>query len=549
MARNDMEDALAAWQGAPVEAARRAELLARLRVDDDFRKEFAEAVWTLSMLRVVQAPEPRWLGVSEALGLCGEDEGAAGDAAEQAIMAEVRRKTHRLQVSKQWRTMAVVSAGLAAILMVFLFISWRRDAGPKAVASAPPDERRLAVLSGEGRAVWEIEPVLNGGNWLRPGAHRLLAGSETLVFSDGVRVRLQAPLDFSLVDGKTISCRRGAVRVRVPNGAEGFRVDVPFGTVTDQGTEFAVSVGPDEGTRVAVFEGKVEIGIRQREHDGIRVIPMTGGEAMQVAADGTTKLSDATDMPPPPDSALPPLKLPEAYPARILAGKPRHYWRLDRMENGKVPDETGNGNPLVPVGKVEFSADAGGRSSLLLSGGGGLQSLVPWRLRREGAALELWFASEGSQRTTLAGLATGESNARHFAVLGHNDNKAEASPRMMLSNTLRFLTRWPAGSRGGVNLFSEPVHGAFTWHHVVIQLKDRRMELHADGMPVKIATADPMPETIDLFLSLGFAHITSEDGKSIQPDRFLIGRMAEIAVYDRVLSPEEIRERWSKSTE
>jgi len=551
MPRNDMADALAAWQGAPVEAARRAELLARLRADGDFRKEFAEAVWTLSMVRVVQAPEPRWLGVSEELGLCGDDEGASGDAAEQAIMAEVRRKTHRLQVSRRWRTMAMVSAGLAAVLMVFLFIASQRDAGPKAVASAPQDERKLAVLSGESSAVWEREPVLAGGNWLRPGAHRLLAGSETLVFSDGVRVRLQAPVDFSLVDEATICCRRGALRVTLADGSDGFRVEVPFGSVTDRGTDFAVLVGPDDGTRVAVFEGKVEIAIRQRDSDGIRLVSMAGGETMQITADGSTWPAEATGMPPPPDTVLPPMGLPEAYVERILAGKPQHYWRLNRMENGKVPDETGNGNPLVPVGRVEVSTDAGGRSSLRLTGDGGLESSAPWRLRREGAALELWFASEGKIQTTLAGLATSKADARHFAMLGHsNYDTSEGHPGRPMTNTLRYLTRWPIGIGGGVNLFSEPVHGPLSWHHVVIQLKHGRMELHADGMPVKIAKADPMPETIDLFLTFGFAYTKGDSGKEkIQPDRFLNGRMAEIAVYDRVLSLEEIRERCGRMAE
>lgn len=551
MPRNDIEDALAAWQGGPVEAAQRDALLERLRVDVGFRREFAEAVWTLSMVNVVQAPEPRWLGLSEELGLCADDEGASDQDAEQAIMAEVRRKPHRLQVSRRWRTMAVVSAGLAAMLMIFLFTGSQRDAGPKAVASVPQDERRLAVLSGEAGAVWEREPLLAVGNWLRPGAHRLLAGSETLVFSDGVRVRLQAPVDFSLVDGDTIACSRGAMRVRLSHGAAGFRVDLPFGSVTDQGTDFAVSVGPDDGTRVAVFEGEVEVAIRQRENDGIRLISMTKNEAMQISAAGKTAPANAEDLPSPPDSGLPPLQLPDDYADRILAAKPRHYWRLNRMENGVVPDETGNGNPLVPVGEVAISADAGGRKSLHLSGGSGLESRMPWRMLREGAALELWFASEGSQKIALAGLATQQADVRHFAMLGHNnDDVSEGYPGRQMLNSLRFLTRWPVGIAGGVNLFSEPVIGPFSWHHVVIQLKDLRMELHSDGMPVKIATGDAMPEMIDLFATFGFAYTLGEGGTGEpRPDRFLIGRMAEIAVYDRVLSPAEIRERSGKSTE
>lgn len=553
MQRSDMADALAAWQGAPVAEARRAELLARLQTDDDFRKEFAGAVWTLSMAQVAQAPEPRWLGLSEELGLLGYGQERTGDDAEQAIMAEIRRKPHRLQVSGRWRTMAMAAAGLAALLMFFLLTKRDGDIAPEPSAGAVPemsdeavpDERKLAVLKGETGAVWESEPFIAGGKWLRPGAHRLLSGSETLVFSDGTRVRLQAPLDFSLVDATTISCLRGAVRVTMADGSDGFRVDVPFGMVTDQGTDFAVEVGSDEATRVAVFEGKVELAIRQPESDGLRLLSMAGGEALGVAADGSTHPVDATDLPPPPDKALPPLQLPEAYAERILAGKPRHYWRLNRMENGEIPDETGNGNPLLPVGKVVISPDAGDHGSLRLTGDGGLESRFPWRMSREGAALEMWFVSEGNPQSALAGLATERADSRHIALLGHNNNHAsEGFPERQMSNSVRFLTRWPAGVTGGVNLFSEPVHGPMTWHHVVIQIQGRRMELHVNGMPPKVATADEMPEIIELFPTFGFAYTQRINAPDVdEASRFLIGRMAEIAVYDRVLSREEIRER------
>jgi hypothetical protein len=239
--------------------------------------------------------------------------------------------------------------------------------------------------------------------------------------------------------------------------------------------------------------------------------------------------------------------LPDAYADLILAGKPRHYWRLDRMENGKIRDVTGRGNPLLSLGPLAVSADAGGRKSLRLSGKGGLRSQIPWRLRTDGAALELWFASEGNQQSSLVGMATRESDSRHFAMLSHNSYSSEAAPRSQMLNTVRFLTRWPIDVRGGVNLFSEPVIGPYSWHHVVIQIKGRRMELHVDGLPVKVATADPLPETIDAFLTLGFAHTMGRDGLiEGLPDRFLIGRMAEVAVYDRVLSPGEIRQRLGK---
>jgi len=548
MLRNDMVDALATWQGLAVDADRRDELLARLRTDEVFCREFAEALWTLAMLRVVQAPEPRWLSLSEELGLCGvEEDGSVDEGAEEAIMAEVRRKPHRIRLSLPWRTFAMVAAGVLALFLWFLFIAKGRNTEKMGITEVLPSERKLAVLAGESGAVWESDPLIAGGNWVRPGSHRLLAGSDTLLFFNGIRVRLQAPLEFSLVNEGTVSCHRGAMRVTVANGAAGFRVNVPFGVVTDLGTDFAVSVGADDATRVAVMEGTVELGIRQQEDDGIRLISMAPGEAVEVSATGNTQPASTNGVPPPPDSSLLPLKLPDAYADLILAGKPRHYWRLDRMENGKIPDVTGRGNPLLSLGPLAVSADGGGRHSLRLSGKGGVRSQHPWRLRTDGAALELWFASEGNQQSSLVGMATRELDSRHFAMLSHNSYLSEAAPRSQMLNTVRFLTRWPIDVRGGVNLFSEPVIGPYSWHHVVIQIKGRRMELHVDGMPVKVATADPLPKTIDAFLTLGFAHTMGRDGLiEGLPDRFLIGRIAEVAVYDRVLSPKEIRQRLGK---
>lgn len=543
MRRNDIQDALAAWQGSPMEEARLEELLARLREDDAFRKELAKTLWALSMVQVVQAPEPRWLGLYEELGLLDEKEAVAEDAEEQKLLSQIWREPYRQQVSWKWHAIAMVSLGLAAAWMVFLFILRDGDV-------APTDERKLAVVLGESKAVWGKDPLMAGGNWLRPGFHRLLSGSETLVFTDGIRVRLQAPVDFSLLNANAISCRRGALRVRLPRGAGNFRVDVPFGSVTDIGTDFAVSVSPDNGTKVAVFEGEVEVAIQQRGNDGIRVFTMTQGEATRVEADGSIQPSDATDLPPPLDMTMPPLILPAAYADRILADQPRHYWRMNRMEDGVIPDETGNGNSLIPLGSVNISADAGGRSSAQLSGVGGLVSQKPWRFGREGAALELWFVSEGGERTALAALAAGKPDGQHIVLLGYNDylpeRNANANADDYPPNRLRLLSRWPVSHRGGVNLFSTPMIEPHAWHHVVIQFKGQRMELHADGLPVKNAIADDLPKSVDAFLTLGLTYTLNHEQIGARPERFLNGRMAEVAVYDRALSKEEIRERYQK---
>jgi hypothetical protein len=59
----DLLDMLSAWQGNDLDDGRRAELLARLRVDEAFRRAFVEEIRLLGMLKAVQSSEPRGRGV------------------------------------------------------------------------------------------------------------------------------------------------------------------------------------------------------------------------------------------------------------------------------------------------------------------------------------------------------------------------------------------------------------------------------------------------------------------------------------------------------
>src|SRR5436309_2937317 len=68
--------------------------------------------------------------------------------------------------------------------------------------------------------------------------------------------RGQADVDLVAID--RVFCRRGKLRARVPEGAEGFVIASPESAVVDRGTEFAVNVDADGRSRVFVFEGLAE---------------------------------------------------------------------------------------------------------------------------------------------------------------------------------------------------------------------------------------------------------------------------------------------------
>ena len=61
---------------------------------------------------------------------------------------------------------------------------------------------------------------------------------------------MEGPADLELIAIDRVFCRRGRLRTRVPDGAEGFVVSGPGSAVMDLGTEFALNVEADGKARV-----------------------------------------------------------------------------------------------------------------------------------------------------------------------------------------------------------------------------------------------------------------------------------------------------------
>ena len=107
---------------------------------------------------------------------------------------------------------------------------------------------------------------------------------------------------------------------------------------------------------------------------------------------------------------------------------------------------------------------------------------------------------------------------------------------------VRYLTRWPAGGGGGINIYSEPQFLPYQWHHLVAQQAHGKMELYVDGKLVGRADADPFAPQIRCRIQLGCLRF--EEGSSPESiARPFAGKLAEVAIYDRLLTEEEVRAR------
>jgi hypothetical protein len=156
----------------------------------------------------------------------------------------------------------VATVGVAGVgwLVTSSFSSSPRstEAGmPGAVSSAPP----FAVLNAAVDDVWTDSNVgLSMRHGILPqGPIRLESGRVEMLFRSGGTAVIEGPAVFEPIAANALELSEGTVRCRCPSKGTELRVVTPATTVTDLGTEFLVSVGSNQQTRLAVTEGSVRI--------------------------------------------------------------------------------------------------------------------------------------------------------------------------------------------------------------------------------------------------------------------------------------------------
>jgi hypothetical protein len=125
----DLRDLLSAWRGSDFDEDCCAELLERLRRDEEFRRAFVEETRLLGMLKTVQSSQPRWLLLEDELGWSA-DERAAKSTLEQRVMRHIQDDP-RTPTIGAWKLAALV----AAVFLIGLLLL------------VPPGETEILLLS------------------------------------------------------------------------------------------------------------------------------------------------------------------------------------------------------------------------------------------------------------------------------------------------------------------------------------------------------------------------------------------------------------------
>lgn len=462
-----------------------------------------------------------------------------------------------------WMSSATVGWTLAGLLALGLLAALRSP-GPRKppvapvaltapVPAGPPAKVDVAdgvavVLRAEG-VRWEMDGgrVPKEGEVLPKGRLEIREGRATFAMLTGVTVVVEGPADLELVSVDRISCRRGKLRARVPEGAEGFVVSGPGTAVVDLGTEFGVNVKGDGKSRGRVFEGEVEAAVLgtsgSLRHSRI-VQKASGGFEIDPESGLIGPLIGSEDFVAPFRPARAGLALAPGYRGSVLASRPTSYWRFESQEGGRIANEVAGGAPLLVTGPIRLAESAAGNRCAAFGDGEHDQHLRmdgAWEPgRRPGYAIELWFLPEMIGQAALVSLVAPKDTMLHLSLV---ELTASGRRNLFRPASIRFLYRWPTGRGGGDNVFSDDVYVPYRWHHLVAQLAGDRMELYLDGAVQASQAIGAGGSTTPCQVLLGRL-TTLTEGQPIHHTGFrrpFVGLMDEVALYDRPLTSEEIQ--------
>jgi anti-sigma factor RsiW len=269
----DLITFLQAWTGgADVSDAERQRLLQRLQTDADFRAECAEEIRLLGMIKAVQTPPPRWLGIADALGLNAETMTTPGtsDFANE-VMNRVRQREPKLQSSRSrwlsWRPLAAAAAVFIALLgLVALW--W------------PQQGVAVEVL----QATSDVSAEWTKGSRVRLDEVKLVYGEVQMRLSSGVVLDVTAPVEMKFLDAMHVRLLHGRMSADVGEQGKGFTVLTDAGEVVDLGTQFGVESDAKGESRVAVFSGEVKVRTGGSGGEFTKFTSIHEGEAVRFTA-------------------------------------------------------------------------------------------------------------------------------------------------------------------------------------------------------------------------------------------------------------------------
>jgi len=144
-----------------------------------------------------------------------------------------------------------------------------------------PSANGFAVVKDLFKATWSENSDLRvSGDSLGAENFRLASGTAEIQFYSGALMTIEGPAKISLKSAWEAVCHEGAIRMKVPPAARGFKLHCPSTEIIDLGTEFGLVVKNGRG-QVEVFDGEISL----KHHDQEEKL-LVKGEALNLPPNG-----------------------------------------------------------------------------------------------------------------------------------------------------------------------------------------------------------------------------------------------------------------------
>jgi hypothetical protein len=362
-----------------------------------------------------------------------------------------------------------------------------------------------------------------------------------------VRLQMEGPTSMVLASDYGVSLSYGKIILNsMSYNGRPFPIETSFGRIlVDYGAEVGL-IGFGSTAEVHCFQGRVTVEspwFRGDDRAGFSAETLSAGESLafdqigrpalsvhRVAADKhrfTPQVAMSNDF----------LSVTPEYVQEVVDSKPVAYWRFEETAGGVVKNEMGSAYQGQVRGTVNWAGPAGNHviELGLTEDPGSMLVDESWDDVLAGDfSVELWIKPSHHHLGSMVGFVgdfdpTIRRNT-HGVLLEINGPVSHMSPSI---NRLRFLHRSPLSAvpTKDATCFSQKTYSARRWQHVVGTKEGTKLHLFVDG--VLVDTTENVNLTPNgLQLVIGQLYTDSLD-------RFFVGQLDEIAIYDRALSPRE----------
>lgn len=484
--QHELRGLFASYASGEIAEEQLTDLEAALREDAELRREFIQYLNLDSGLAELAA-----LSTVEIAELEGVQPSSAG-----------RKRSH----AKGWQPARVLAVcGAMAAMLLGAIALWMAEAFPPSVAMLVSGVD--AVLKTRSQQEW-------GKPELPVGSYTLESGLLHLRFRNGVMVYLEAPVQFDAVSQKRIVLHQGRLSANVPREAIGFTVETPEAEVVDFGTEFSVDVANGQ-SEVHVFDGLVRVQPRKTQNDTPACIDLRSSEAVRIERASAVGIELAIDR------FIRNFDEPgRSYKRSLQDLEPVAFYGMPIRDKGLhcEPEEFSGQVLLGPGRRPPHARGFIGGSLRILAESSGRGGSIPNTPPLDSGQL------------TLVALVYAEALPTGGTVV--TNLPAEAGNFSLALDDAGLLKATVCTEEGELkSCLSSNALPLQAWHHVVMTADGKRLRLFEEGELVAETACSPLQAVGSVPMWFG----TDRDGAGLWN-----GRLDEIALFDRALSPREI---------